>query len=144
MFDDTLRVPLIASWPGKIPVEGTRPELVSLYDVFPTILDMCGVEAPSGRNLCGLSLRRQSMKEPIPKGEPDWPDYIYGYYGNTRMVRDNRFKVIVRNGGDGPNEFYNFSRDPRELRNEWENLNIVTVRDRMAAIIDPWVEKYSK
>ena len=63
---------------------------------------------------------------------------------DTIMVRDDRFKLVLRDNGQGPNEFYSYARDPRELRNEYENLNFITVRDRMAKLVNSWVETYSR
>jgi len=143
MYDDAMRVPLIASWPGEIPIEGNRPELVSAYDVLPTICEACGAPPLAERGLCGRSFLTQLLGNAIPKGEPAWPEVVFGQYRNTQMARDNRYKVVLRDGGEGPNDFYSFSRDPRELRNEYENMNFVTVRDRLAGLIGPWADQFS-
>ena len=45
------------------------------------------------------------------------------------MARDARFKVVVRNQGKGPNEFYDLKADPREKVNGFDNPQYVTVRD---------------
>ncbi|HFB99030.1 MAG TPA: DUF4976 domain-containing protein, partial [Bryobacterales bacterium] len=57
---------------------------------------------------------------------------------------DNRFKLIVRYDGEGPNELYNLRRDPREFQNQYENPQYVTVRDRLRGRLDEWTERYSK
>ncbi len=144
MFDDVVQVPLILSWPGKIPVEGVRPEMVGLYDLLPTLCDLANTTPPAGRNLPGRSFGRQALGEPAGKDAEPWPDNVYGEYHRTRMARDNRFKVITRNGGEGPNEFYRLRSDPRELRNRYDDPSIVTVRDRLAAQADEWLGRYVK
>ena len=48
MYEELVRVPLVISWPGRI-----RPArsdaLVSLIDLLPTLCDLAGVPAPTGR-----------------------------------------------------------------------------------------------
>ena len=63
VYDTLLRVPLVVVWPGVVP-EGKRiGDVVSLIDVFPTVAELIGLEAPapaSGRSLVPL-LRGQPM-----------------------------------------------------------------------------------
>ena len=49
MYDEVVRVPLILSWPGKIPTGEMAPEMVSFYDVLPTLCDATGITPPSNR-----------------------------------------------------------------------------------------------
>ncbi len=143
MYDEVVQVPLLASWPGQIPVEASRPEMVSAYDVLPTISAVCGQIVPESRDLCGRGFHKMMMRIPLEKGEQRWPSTVFGAYQNTLMARDNRFKLVVRNGGDGPNEFYRNRLDPRELRNEYSNASIVTVRDSLREQLDAWAAKYA-
>ncbi len=142
MYEEVIQVPLILSWPGEIPVEATRPELVSLYDILPTLCEAARAPLPSGRNLCGRSFLALAQGRPLPQGQ-SWPPTVFGYFRNTQMARDNRFKLVIRNDGEGPNEFYSLRRDPREKRNEYENMEFVTVRDRLRRQLDAWRERYS-
>lgn len=43
LYESTLHVPLIVSLPGRVPAGRRVPTLVSLVDVFPTLLDLLGV-----------------------------------------------------------------------------------------------------
>ncbi len=141
MYDEVMKVPMIFSWPGEIPVEGVRPELVSFYDVVPTLCEAADVPVP-GRNLCGRSFLTLARGRALAKGET-WPSTVFGHFRNTEMARDNRFKVVVRNGGEGPNEFYDLTADARERRNAYDNPQYVTVRERLRKALDGWREKYS-
>ena len=134
-------MPMIFSWPGEIPVEGARPELISFYDVVPTLCEAANVGVPQ-RNLCGRSFLTMARGRSLPKGQT-WPSTVFGHFRNTEMARDNRFKVVVRNGGEGPNEFFDLTSDVRERRNGYDNPQYVTVRDRLRKSLDGWREKYS-
>jgi len=141
MYEEVIGVPLILSWPGQIPVEATRPELVSFYDLLPTLCEAAQAPVPGDRNLCGRSFLTLARGRTFPKGQ-SWPPTVFGYFRNTQMARDNRFKLVIRNGGEGPNELYYLSRDPREKRNEYDNAGFVTVRDRLRRQLDGWLERY--
>jgi arylsulfatase A-like enzyme len=57
MYDTSVKVPCIASQPGRIPAGRVSDALVSGYDVFPTLLDYAGiVNVPAGRKP-GMSFR---------------------------------------------------------------------------------------
>ena len=45
------------------------------------------------------------------------------------MARDNRFKLVLRNEGKGPNELYDERSDPREKTNVYNDPRYVTTRD---------------
>ena len=46
-YDSGLRVPLIVRWPGKIQAGTTNDELVSLFDLGPTVLSLAGIPVPT-------------------------------------------------------------------------------------------------
>ena len=144
MFDEAIQVPLIVSWPGEIPIEAIQPQLINLYDVMPTVCDLCQASAPTDRNMPGRSFSYMLRNDPRPKDQPEWPETVFGIYHDTLMARTNRFKVILRQGGQGPNEFYILSQDPREMRNLYDDPSVVTVRDRLAAQAREWLGRYAK
>ncbi len=142
MYEEVVQTPMIWNWPGRLPVEATRPELVSFYDVFPSLCEVAGVEPPAGRNLCGRSYLSLALNRPLANKQ-SWPATVFGHFRNTGMARDNRFKLVLRNGGDGPSELYDLRGDPREQVNQYENPEFVTVRDRLRRELDAWRKKYS-
>ena len=113
-FDPTMRIPLIFRHEGKIPA-GTRSKLmVANYDLMPTILNYLGLGD------------RQPAKPPSPgrdfskalEGKTiEWDDVIYYEYINTRAIRTDKWKLIIRQG-EGPDELYDMVNDP----GEWVNL----------------------
>jgi arylsulfatase A-like enzyme len=142
MYDEVMRVPMIWNWPGKIPTEYVAPDMVSFYDVFPTICEMTGASTPAGRNLCGRSYASLVRREPLPKKQP-WKQMAFGHFRNTEMARDARFKLVIRNGGTGPNELFDLSVDSREKVNQYENQQFITVRDRLNKELAAWRQRTS-
>lgn len=141
MYEESIGVPMIWSWPGKIPVESSRPEQISFYDFMPTLCEAAGVEAPD-RNLCGRSYLPLALSRPFKKGDR-WRDFSFGHFRNTEYARTNRFKLVIRKNGEGPNELWDLSKDPRERTNQYDNPQYLTVRDEFKKQLDEWRSKYS-
>src|SRR5205085_8024465 len=64
MYEEVVRVPMIWNWPGRVPVEVVRNEVVSLYDVMPSVCEAANVSPPvtpalSGRSFVPLALNRR-------------------------------------------------------------------------------------
>ncbi|MDX2152976.1 MAG: sulfatase-like hydrolase/transferase [Bryobacteraceae bacterium] len=141
MYDESVQVPMIWSWPGRIPVEGVRPEMISFYDVMPTLCEATGVTPPA-RNLCGKSFLTPVRGLPLPKKQV-WPTTVFAHFRNTEMARDTRYKLVLRNDGEGPNEIFDLKADPRERVNQYDNPAYVSVRDRLRKQLDEWRAKTS-
>ena len=63
------RVPLFVRWPGEIKPGTIVDQLTAHIDIFPTILDLCGIKKPDNVQLDGISLF------PLLKdNETNWPD----------------------------------------------------------------------
>ena len=137
MYEEVMQVPLLLHWRGRIPVESMRPELVSFYDFFPTVCEAAGVALPAGRKYCGRSYLPLAANRPLPPGQT-WPVHVFGHFRNTEMARDNRYKLVVRNNGEGPNELYDLRADAREKINQFGNPGFVTVRTRLQAALEAW------
>jgi arylsulfatase A-like enzyme len=141
MYEEVVATPLVWSWSGHVPPQLTRPELVSAYDLVPTLCDLTGADLPA-RNLCGRSYLPLATGKPLPRKQP-WRTTVCGQYQNTEMARQERYKLVVRDRGKGPNELYDLSVDPRERVNQYENQRYVTVRTSLEAELSKWKQRYS-
>ncbi len=140
MYTDAIETPMIWNWPGKVPVEGGRTELVSSYDLFPSLSELTRVGVPGKLNLCGRSYAAPAMNRPLPR-KRQWRNLVFGSYLDTEMVRDLRFKVVIRGNGAGPNELYDLRKDPQEGVNQYENAEYLTVRNSLGESLRQWREK---
>lgn len=143
MYDEVVGVPMIWNWPGKAPVEAVRPELVSFYDMLPTLCDAAGAPAPAGRNLCGRSFLPFVQGKQLGKKDTPWPTTVFGHFRNTEMARDLRYKLVWRNNGEGPNELFDIRTDPRERINQFANAQFASVRERLTAELAAWRRRTS-
>jgi arylsulfatase A-like enzyme len=141
MYEESIGVPMIWSWPGRVPTAILRPELISFYDFLPSVCEAVGLEPPA-RNLCGRSYFKVAAGRALPRKER-WQDLVFGNFRYTDYARDNRYKVVWRNEGQGPNELYDLRKDPRENVNQYDNPQYLSVRDRLIAALRAWKQKYS-
>lgn len=143
MYDEVMGVPMIWSWPGRIPVDSARPEMVSFYDFFPSVCDAAGIEVAKGRNLVGRSYLPVVTNRPVDKKAPEWPSVVFGNFRYAWMARSNRFKLVIREDGKGPNELYDMRRDPREFKNLYDDQRFISVRQDLTHALEQWRKQAS-
>ena len=110
LYEESVRVPLIVRWPGRIAPGRTVGGLVEMVDVFPTLTDLVGIEAPpdlTGRSLAGLL-----QGDPNAAGRAE----VFSEYPENEeaMIRTDRFKLIVGSGGRDRQDGYATLRPIRE------------------------------
>jgi arylsulfatase A-like enzyme len=125
LYDEQIRVPLIAYWPGQLP-KGLRVATpVGLADVAPTLAELAGLPELAG--IDGRSLAATARGGVAPDARP-----LFGYRhliseatgwdrGEKTSVRTDVWKYI-RSTGNGPTreELYDLQKDPGELHDVHE------------------------
>lgn len=138
MFEESVATPMILSWPMRLPPSTTRPEVVSSYDLVPTVYDFLSLDKPA--NLCGRSYALMAAGKPLPKGEK-WQSAVFGRLGNTWLARGERYKLVLRDDGTG--ELYDVQTDQAEKTNQFDNPQFVTVKSVLTNQLKAWRQKYS-
>jgi arylsulfatase A-like enzyme len=139
MFEESVATPLIWSWPLRVPPQGVRPEIVSGYDLVPSLCGALDIQPPAG-NLCGRSYALLATGKPLPKKER-WKSTVFAHLENTWMARNERYKLVLRDGGKG--ELYDCQADPGEKTNQIDNQQFVTLKTQLTAEVAAWKQKYS-
>jgi uncharacterized sulfatase len=119
MFDDSIVVPFIVRWPGVVTPGTVSTKLVSHLDIFPSVMEIAGLDPASIDHLEGLSLI------PLLKGEEAiWRNEVFLIYdmkyhavAHMRMIRTERWKLIHHYEDEEKNELYDLKTDPGELEN---------------------------
>ena len=137
MYEEVMKVPFIISWPGRVPTSEIAPEMVSFYDVVPTLCEATGVAPPSGRGLTGRSFLPIATRDQLPAKSP-WRNLVFGHLRNTEMARDARYKLVVRNDFKGPNELFDVVADPNERTNRYDDPQYLQVRERLTNELTAW------
>ncbi len=108
-----IRVPMIASWPGRIK-RGSRSNHISAFqDMMPTFCDIIGISIPN--NTDGISMKPTLFG----KNQSNTHEYLYWEfpaYKGQQAVRMGKWKAIRRNIFDGNMkiELYDLNSDYRE------------------------------
>ncbi|MCS6866576.1 MAG: sulfatase [Gemmataceae bacterium] len=127
IFEESLRTPFVARWPGVIPPGQVNAQIVSLLDIAPTFLEAAGLEVPA--DMQGRSLL------PLMRGQKpqDWrKSFYYEYYEYPTPHRvmphygvvTDRFKLarfyVPQADGSKPDpdywELYDRHKDPLETK----------------------------
>jgi hypothetical protein len=66
----------------------------------------------------------------LPKKQP-WRNVVFGLYRNVSMVRDSRYKLVLRDQGKGPNELFDLNLDARERVNRYDAPAYISIRDQL-------------
>jgi choline-sulfatase len=115
VYDSTLRVPLVFSWPGRLPAGSVVEGQFRGIDLMATVLDLAGAAAPptSGASRAGV-LRAPGgrIRDSESYAESLYAQLHFGY-APLRALRGDGWKLI-----DAPHaELYRVAEDPGETRN---------------------------
>lgn len=127
VFEGGLRVPMIASWPGKIKPGTTSDLLSAQVDMLPTLTEAAGGKVPEG--IDGVSL----LPTLTGQGEQATPDFYYWELGNKQAIRQGDWKLVrVFDKQKRPTTYlFNIAED----RDEKNNL-VDEHHDRVKAMIE--------
>ncbi|MXY92243.1 MAG: sulfatase-like hydrolase/transferase [Caldilineaceae bacterium SB0670_bin_27] len=133
-YEESIRVPLIMSWPGRIPPQQRFERVVSAVDVAATMLD--AMEAPELPNAAGRSFLSQIDGGREAAG---WDDLAFSEYctdkfgppegAYQRMLRREEWKYIYYH--EMPAQLFNLKEDPEELVDRSEDPGCQTVVQEM-------------
>lgn len=122
MYEESLRMPFMIRWPGKIKAGSVSKGMILNVDFAPMMLDAAGVKVPA-------DMQGRSFLPLLAGGTPrDWRrSMYYRYYhpGHHNVaahygVRTDRYKLIFFNKLNQW-ELYDLQKDPIEMRNVYSD-----------------------
>ena len=134
MYEGSVHVPLLIRDPAG--VKGRREErLVSLLDVYRTILARCGVEDPNGSP--GRSM------VPLLEGRSDgWQNEVFASLWRQSLLRRDHLKLYRRRVGRGVDDvrydLFDLREEPYEMVSHAEDPAYSDVRAELQADLDDW------
>lgn len=131
MYDQSLKTPLLVSWPGVIEAGTVNNELVSNLDFAETFIDIAGGQIPP--DMQGSSLL------PILKGETpsDWRKaHYYHYYEHPSEhvvqrhygITTDEYKLMHCYYEMDTWELYDLKKDPQEMNNVYDQPEYAEVQ----------------
>ncbi|MGI5963827.1 MAG: sulfatase-like hydrolase/transferase [Lawsonibacter sp.] len=109
-YEHGIRIPLVMAGPG-IPKDAREDGYHFLYDLFPTLCSLCGLDIPD--TVEGMDF------SPVFQGIPCQRDEVYAIFGDkVRTVKDRRYKLIeYRFQKVKVTQLFDLEMDPYETRN---------------------------
>jgi len=112
-YEPSVAVPLIFHVPGLTQANARCATPISITQVMPTILEICGVPVPSG--IDGESLVRDLRQPAATRQTTVYSEYALRSPGAKYMIRRGDYKYCHYDN-DTP-ELYNLRGDPKEMHN---------------------------
>ncbi|HEV7281838.1 MAG TPA: sulfatase [Pirellulaceae bacterium] len=123
LYEGGVRVPFVVFWPGVIEANSVSDALVQTTDIYPTLLDLLGLQSRRNQAFDGISFA------PALEGKPFRRRVIFSYFPYESMSVDDRtspsasvrvddLKLIrffhAGPGGTHRHELYDLAADPGE------------------------------
>lgn len=110
IYDRAVHSPLIVKIPNG--QSGTKQNIVSTMDIYPTLMDYCGLKMPYESD--GNSLR-ELMEN---KSTKNWRNTAYSYFNNGMSMRTNKYRITKYFRSEAPQiELFDHIKDPNETQN---------------------------
>ncbi|MBP0904147.1 sulfatase-like hydrolase/transferase [Mariniflexile gromovii] len=130
LYEHSTKVPLIISGPG-VPKNQTKDALVYLFDVFPSLADLCDLPQPTG-------IDGKNFSPIIENKATNIRESLYTTYRHTvRAVRTDGWKLI-RYPERNYTQLFNLKNDPLEIHNLAEMDVYKSKVNEMMGLMDSW------
>jgi arylsulfatase A-like enzyme len=138
LYDHSIRVPLILAGPG-IPEGEKTDRYAYLFDIFPTLCGLTGVDAPE--SVEGINWVEGLQRDEEPR------EYLYFAFTELlRGVKNRKYKLIEYMGnGTDETELFDLENDPWEMHNLAGKPEVQVVveelRTHLFALRDEWDDR---
>ena len=149
IYEESVRVPLLFRLPGRIPQGRRITEPVELIDVYPTVLELLGIDR--GEGLHGRSLAAALVGDGTL--DPERPIHLQRRHydpqkigeidvaGEQFAVRVGKWKYL-EGQAEARRELYDLDSDPAELVNVYDEFQ--EVGERLSERIAAWKMAYGR
>lgn len=136
-YDESLRIPFLISYPGRIPAGSTFSQTFANVDWAETLLDYLNLPVPS-------SMQGRSYRPVLENRAPDWDNTLFYEYWRELVhatptvvgVRTPEWKFLRYPEEPAMDELYRLGADPYELRNAASDPALKAVREDLAALLE--------
>ncbi|MBM3933093.1 MAG: DUF4976 domain-containing protein [SAR202 cluster bacterium] len=127
-YEEATKIPMVFTPPANrkdMPRNKRDNRLVAQADIMPTLLELCGI--PVLETVEGLSMLGEKRHE-----------YLYGEHWEdtraSRMIRDNRFKLIYYPTGNRF-QLFDMLNDPDEMQDMSDNPAFADIRESLVNVL---------
>ncbi len=144
-YEESIHVPFLIKWPGKIKPGQRNNVLFNSVDVMPTLLSLCGLTIPGeifGKDLSGAALG----------GKCETPDSVYlqilgpgwphrgKWLGYWRGVRTDRWVYARWWKDEVEPKLFDRLNDPYEMDNLYGKPEYAQIQEMMEKRLEQWME----
>lgn len=123
-YTDSVRIPLLVAWPGRVAAGAKDDRIVATIDVAPTILEAAGIQPDPSEPMDGKSLLDERERSVLLFEH--WRD-LDGRYEDWASIRTKSYQYVEYYGADHETvvfrEYYDLESDPWQLENLFADGN---------------------
>ncbi len=150
IYEETVRIPMIFYWKDKFAKNYNCSELVELIDLYPTLVDLVGLDMPELKNpVQGLSLAKTlKSKKPVKR------DFIVteNWSQATIITKDHKLGIWLdpnpvapeRDFRDSENMLFEYASDPYETKNLINDSKYIPVIEKLEGYYDSFKKEVSR
>jgi iduronate 2-sulfatase len=142
LFEESTHVPLIVAAPGLKGNGQSSASLAELVDVYPTLADLCGLNAPD--YLAGRSLKPQ-LNDPKQTGKSAVFTQVrrgaMNMFFKGYAMRTDRYRYIEWDSGKRGAQLYDHETDPQEMHNLASDPKHAATAAEMQKQLHDWLER---
>ncbi|WP_198673666.1 sulfatase-like hydrolase/transferase [Algibacillus agarilyticus] len=119
MYDNSIKVPMIVSWPKHIPQGAKNVTSFSNLDWYPTLLSLVEAKPDANTLLRGTDKSTAFFNSNAVLSTDYYAAYstLHQSVSGMRMYSDGKYKLMKDFVNKGRDEFYDLSNDPEETTN---------------------------
>jgi arylsulfatase A-like enzyme len=146
IYEESLRMPFLVRYPGKIKAGVENSDIISNIDFAPTLLEAVGVSVPD-------EVQGSSFFQNLNGNTPDdWQNSMYYHYYEYPFwhhvqphygIRNQRYKLAHFYYNVDIWEFYDLETDPKELNNQFDNPEYAEIISVMKTELKQLQKKYN-
>lgn len=139
MYEPSVRVPAVVWAPGRVRSGAVVDDLVSLFDLGPTVLDLVGAETPAW-------MEARSLLGALTGDDWQGREHVFAEHARDAiltgtdlmtMVRDSRWKLVEFVDSD-QGQLFDLEHDPTEEHSLWADPAHAAVRAELQGVIARW------
>lgn len=129
LYEAAVRIPMVICGPG-IPQNTVRDAYCYLYDLYPTLCGLAGIEVPA--TVKGVSLEETLRNPEAGKRE----DILLTYINLQRAIKKDGFKLILYNvDGQRHPQLFDLKADPMEMKNLYDDPAYCEKREELTGLL---------
>lgn len=138
LFDSSVKVPFLISWPKQIKENCVIESMHSHYDFIHTLVDLLELNVELPKHLPGKSFSHVLNGD---MQDNNGHIVVFDEYGPNRMIRSKEWKYIHRYPY-GPNELYHLTEDPEEYHNVIDDVQYQSILEELRRELENWFYQY--